>query len=236
MKKKYKLKINDEKYEAKIVQYDGMNAIVNVNGIDFSIDIETSEVKKSNFKRSSGTLTSTRSNKSVISNKRSINAPIPGIILQIKSKEGQHVNSGDILMILEAMKMETEITAPGDGVIKKIHVSVDESVIEDKLLVTMDYDDVEIEEKVVERPAPRKSTPKSSNTAGNFVNAPLPGTILDIKVNVGDLVSADQTLVILEAMKMETEVKSLKAGKVKAIKVSKGNNVIDGQELIELGE
>jgi pyruvate carboxylase subunit B len=50
-------------------------------------------------------------------------APMPGIILSIAVKEGDQVNAGDAILVLEAMKMENEIHAPRSGTIKKIHVS-----------------------------------------------------------------------------------------------------------------
>ncbi len=50
-------------------------------------------------------------------------APMPGIILSIAVKEGDEVNAGDALLVLEAMKMENEIHAPQAGKVKKIHVS-----------------------------------------------------------------------------------------------------------------
>jgi glutaconyl-CoA decarboxylase len=50
-------------------------------------------------------------------------APMPGIILSIAVKEGDEVNAGDPVLVLEAMKMENEIHAPQAGKVKKIHVS-----------------------------------------------------------------------------------------------------------------
>ena len=52
-----------------------------------------------------------------------IMAPMPGIILSITVKEGDEVNAGDAILVLEAMKMENEIHAPRAGKVKKIHVS-----------------------------------------------------------------------------------------------------------------
>jgi glutaconyl-CoA decarboxylase len=53
----------------------------------------------------------------------SVNAPMPGNILEVKVKQGDSVKSGDVLLILEAMKMENEILAPKDGVIASVNVS-----------------------------------------------------------------------------------------------------------------
>lgn len=55
-------------------------------------------------------------------------APMPGKILAIKANAGQAVKRGDVIMILEAMKMENEITAPEDGTIAGINVAVGDSV------------------------------------------------------------------------------------------------------------
>ncbi|HEY4715526.1 MAG TPA: sodium-extruding oxaloacetate decarboxylase subunit alpha [bacterium] len=51
-----------------------------------------------------------------------ITTPIPGKVRRIKVKEGQHVNAGDTIMILEAMKMENEVHTPTDGIVKKLYV------------------------------------------------------------------------------------------------------------------
>lgn len=57
-----------------------------------------------------------------------IAAPMPGKILAIKANAGQAVKRGDVVMILEAMKMENEITAPEDGTVANINVAVGDSV------------------------------------------------------------------------------------------------------------
>jgi len=62
-------------------------------------------------------------------------AHIPGTILEFKVKEGQEVKAGEIILILEAMKMKNEICAPFDGVISKIHVEIGEKVPKNHLLI-----------------------------------------------------------------------------------------------------
>ena len=64
------------------------------------------------------------------------------------------------------------------------------------------------------------------------VKAPLPGVILDLKVNVGDTVAAGDTVVILEAMKMENNIHADKGGVVKSICVNKGDSVLEGADLL----
>ena len=74
---------------------------------------------------------------------------------------------------------------------------------------------------------------KPTTTGGaGAIKAPLPGVVLDIKVNVGDAVNAGDTVVILEAMKMENNINADKSGVVKSISVNKGDSVLEGAELL----
>ena len=82
-------------------------------------------------------------------------------------------------------------------------------------------------------PAPAASAPASKPAAGKSgVKSPLPGVILDIKVKEGDEVKKGQTIIILEAMKMENSINADKDGKVTAINVSKGESVLEGTDLV----
>lgn len=67
----------------------------------------------------------------------SVAAPMPGKILGVKASVGQSVKKGDVLIILEAMKMENEIVAPSDGTVASIHVANGDSVESGKTLVTL---------------------------------------------------------------------------------------------------
>ena len=83
--------------------------------------------------------------------------------------------------------------------------------------------------------APAAAAPVTKPAAGggkSGVKSPLPGLILDIKVNVGDEVKKGQTLIILEAMKMENSINADKDGKIAAINVSKGESVLEGTDLV----
>ncbi|MEM1338164.1 MAG: biotin/lipoyl-containing protein [Bacteroidota bacterium] len=68
----------------------------------------------------------------------SIEAPMPGLILEVSVTEGQEVHEGDPLLILEAMKMENVITSPRDGIIKSIPVKQGEAVEKKHLLITFE--------------------------------------------------------------------------------------------------
>ena len=71
--------------------------------------------------------------------------------------------------------------------------------------------------------------------AGEAVNAPMPGNILKVNVNVGDKVKAGTVLVVLEAMKMENEIMAPKDGTVTQVLVSKGSTVDTGAPLVVVG-
>ncbi|MBQ6569178.1 MAG: biotin/lipoyl-binding protein [Clostridia bacterium] len=69
--------------------------------------------------------------------KEVVNSPMPGTILNINVKAGDSVKRGDVLLILEAMKMENEIMAPRDAVVAGVHVNKGESVESGTPLVSL---------------------------------------------------------------------------------------------------
>lgn len=88
-------------------------------------------------------------------------------------------------------------------------------------------------------PAPAVTTPAVAPTAsvgnGEKVTAPMPGTILDIKKNVGDTVKTGEPIIILEAMKMENDIVAPCDGKVTSITVKKGDSVETNQVIATVG-
>ena len=74
-------------------------------------------------------------------------------------------------------------------------------------------------------PAPAAKPAAAPVGAGTKVNAPMPGTILDVKVQAGQSVKRGQVLVILEAMKMENEIQAPCDGKITGVNVRKGDSV-----------
>ncbi|MBP3702420.1 MAG: biotin/lipoyl-binding protein [Lachnospiraceae bacterium] len=66
-----------------------------------------------------------------------VNAPMPGKILSVKANVGQTVKKGDVILLLEAMKMENEVVAPGDGTIASINVASGDMVEAGDVLATM---------------------------------------------------------------------------------------------------
>lgn len=81
-------------------------------------------------------------------------------------------------------------------------------------------------EKVIAKPA--------ATGSGEAIKAPLPGVVLSIPVKVGDTVKAADTVVLLEAMKMENAIHAGRDGKVASINVAPGDSVLEGSILITL--
>jgi glutaconyl-CoA/methylmalonyl-CoA decarboxylase subunit gamma len=84
-------------------------------------------------------------------------------------------------------------------------------------------------------PSVAKTRNPSAPKGGGNIQSPLPGTILDILVKVGDTVKIGQRLLVLEAMKMENNIEADKAGTVTSIMKQKGDSVMEGDILIVIG-
>ena len=81
----------------------------------------------------------------------------------------------------------------------------------------------------------KTSSPEAPKGVGT-VKSPLPGVILEMLVKEGEIVKMGQRLLVLEAMKMENNIEADKAGKVIQILKGKGDNVMEGDVLIIIGE
>ncbi len=134
------MKINDEQFEAKIKENTGNTVIVEVNGIEYKIELEKpAKPQNKPAERESKEIhqhakqPSAPSKHSVSSG--AVSAPIPGLVLHILVKEGDLIKLGDTVLVLEAMKMESEIASTAHGIVKKIRVSEGQSVQEDEVLI-----------------------------------------------------------------------------------------------------
>ena len=83
--------------------------------------------------------------------------------------------------------------------------------------------------------APAPAAPAASGAEGAVkIDAPMPGTILDVKVSAGSSVESGQVLCILEAMKMENDIVAPQAGTISSVNVNKGDSVEAGQVIITM--
>ena len=87
-------------------------------------------------------------------------------------------------------------------------------------------------------PNPAPTAPISPNPAisGNNLTAPLPGTIVDVFVKVGDKVEAGQVVLIIEAMKMKNSIRSVFSGTISEVLVSAGQSVAHKQALVKFAD
>ncbi|MBW6513146.1 MAG: biotin/lipoyl-binding protein [Candidatus Syntrophosphaera sp.] len=234
--KTYKLIIGGQRYEAQVLEYSSDHAKININGTDYLIQIEDdtqSQIPVLPQQEKAVPLAAAFSS-GFSADTGEIRAPLPGVISSLRVQEGDAVKKGQTILVLEAMKMESEIAAPVDCVIGSIHVKEHAPVQEGDLLMTLEG--VEISAKQVAKPARQQASPApaETKTRDGIIRAPLPGTIIELKVRPGETISEQQVLLILEAMKMESEIHSSLAGKVKQIHVQKGDSVQEGDPLVEL--
>ncbi len=82
---------------------------------------------------------------------------------------------------------------------------------------------------------PNKSIEKKEGSTRLAIKAPLPGIILELSVKEGDMVKKGQKLAVMEAMKMENEIKAEKDGEIVSVKISQGQSVLQDEVLIEIG-
>ncbi len=156
-------------------------------------------------------------------------SPLAGNVWKIEVEPGQKVQEGDLLLILEAMKMENEIFADRDGIVGTIHIEEGNAVVIDQPLVTL------LGAGDAPAPAGGSAGPVAAGQApANGVTAPLAGNVWKIEVTAGQKVQEGDLLLILEAMKMENEIFADKDGVVSQILIQEGNAVDIGQTLLTI--
>lgn len=145
--KEYKIKINGNEYAVAINNVEDGKAEVTVNGTDFLVDVEGMRPQKSTKTPKIVQPMAVPSGDSHPANKKTsppvsasagdLKSPLPGVILDVMVREGDAVKVGQKLMMLEAMKMENNIEADRDGVVKALKVRKGDSVLEGDVLITI---------------------------------------------------------------------------------------------------
>ena len=121
--KNYKITVNGTVYDVEVEEVTGGAASVNTSSKINTPKVEAAPASKKEVAQNAGSII--------------VSAPMPGKILNIKSNVGASVKKGEVILILEAMKMENEVVAPEDGTIASINVSAGDSVEAGDTLATL---------------------------------------------------------------------------------------------------
>jgi len=141
----YKIKINDAEYEIHIQNVEDTKAYVTVNDEEFEVDIEglATDPTQMNIQTPSKSIskplpTNNQKVKPVKTNiSYDVKPPLPGVIMDICVKEGDQIKKGQVLYVLEAMKMENHIESDYDGIVEKIYYTKGTSVLENDVILNI---------------------------------------------------------------------------------------------------
>ncbi|MBC8452393.1 MAG: biotin/lipoyl-binding protein [Spirochaetes bacterium] len=146
---------------------------------------------------------------------------------------------------MEAMKMETEIFAPCAGTVTAINVSQGDQKTAGAVLAVISPAGQSYAQPAapaapaIQAPqaqAPAAKAPSPSAGAGSSITAPMPGLILRIEKQVGDTVAENELVLVMEAMKMETEIFAPCAGTIASINVAQGDQKKAGDLLAVISQ
>ena len=251
----FTVKVNTNEYN---VEMKGNKAVV--NGVEYSISVKEglsakpvqkpAPIKSAPAQAAGAT--------PVPGGKKSVEAPLPGIVLKILKNVGDRVEEDEVVMIVESMKMETEINSPSSGTISELPIKENSQIVagDTLLIITADASsapvaapkDVPVRPAVTQKitqptkaaPSPRtapapKASPvsaaPSSSGKQEIIEAPLPGLVLKMIKSVGDTIEEDEVIMIVESMKMETEINSTATGTITDIPVKEGDQITAGDTL-----
>ena len=210
----YTVTVNGAEYGVKL---SGDKAIV--NGVEYPLSIVNG------LKAASAAPAAT-----VVTGSEEVKAPMPGLVLRINVKVGDTVKKNDVIMVMEAMKMENEIYAPCDGKITSIAVSQGQQLQAGDNLITIGGTAVAAAPVAPKAEAKPAAAPKAAG--GEKILAPMPGLVLRFAVKQGQAVKKNDVLMVMEAMKMENEIYAPCDGTVASINVNQGDQLQAGDLLM----
>ena len=248
--KSFQFTIDGRKYETTVNEIEDNIAEVTVNGTVFHVAIDkkktTPSIKPAAPKAAAAAPAAPRTAQpagSVV-----VKSPLPGSIVKVVAAAGQPVKKGDLLLTMESMKMENQVTSEYEGTIKSVLVQPGQNVMQDDKLVEIETVAVAaapaaapVAPKAAPAPQPAPAAapaaPKAAEApaGGKKVVSPLPGSIIKVAVPEGQAVKRGDLLLTLESMKMENQVLAEFDGTVTKIAVTAGQNVMQDDLLVVLG-
>ncbi len=141
----YKFKLNGKEYEAKILSDDGETISLELNGKQYSVEMEKKKAVLSKPvapsqprpAATSAPASAPSPAPAPTAGSKVVKSPLPGVVLSLRVNPGEQVRKGQIVMVLEAMKMENEIESTADGVVSVINKQKGDSVMEGDVLITL---------------------------------------------------------------------------------------------------
>lgn len=225
--KEFKFKISGQDYSATVAEENAGSLVVTVNGQAYQVEVPQTKAAAPVMARGNA-------GAAQAGGPKNINSELPGTVTKIVAANGQRVKKGDVLLVIEAMKMANDIVSDVEGTVQRIAVTEGQSVNQGDLLVEMVADAVAAPAAAAApTAAPAPAAPKVAAGA-KVVEAPLPGTITKVLVKPGQALKAGETVCMMEAMKMENSITVEFAGTVKSVLVEVGAQVQSGQALVEL--
>jgi biotin carboxyl carrier protein len=243
--KEFKFSIDGKQYNAAVNELEDNFAEVTINGKTYKVELEKEEAPAAAAVRRPAA-TAAAPAAAAPAGLMTVKSPLPGSIVKVLVKAGQAIKKGDVLLTMESMKMENNVTAEADGTVKAVYVEPGKNVMQDDKL--LDIETVAVAAAPAPAPAPKAEAPKAAPApkaeapkatdvpAGGYkVTSPLPGSIIKVLVTEGQDVKKGDTLLTLESMKMENAVMADRDGKVTKIAVTAGQNVMQEDLLLILG-
>jgi biotin carboxyl carrier protein len=126
---KYTLKVDGQTFEVEIDDIDRRPVIARVDGQEFEVSPETGAAATPGAAPAAAL--PTRSNQSG----KVLTAPLPGVVLEVFVKPGEKVEAGQVLLVIEAMKMKNSIRSVRDGTIAAVHVTAGQTVAHKQALL-----------------------------------------------------------------------------------------------------
>lgn len=236
MKKDLKVNIDGTNYDVEVFVDDNLNiSSVNVNGEVVDIEsigqISDSELNSSNI--SAEPIKPSKKTKPIATQKAVVNdisAPMAGTVLKVEKQIGDDVTEGDLLFVVESMKMEQMIISDYSGKIKEIEVKINDQISAGDILLKFENNQNSENDTIL-------------NSTENILNelelnleikSPMAGVILRLEKKAGEKVNKGELVVVMESMKMEQMVTSDVDGEIESVLVSINEQVLAGQVLVSI--
>ncbi len=133
--------IDDLSLYSLLVDNNSYEAFIEEGGGQFQVFLHTGEMYSAQVKGGRPRPTMAKSPQVPIG-EATIKAPMPGLVVDVPVDEGQPIMAGEVLVILESMKMENELRAEWDGTVRSVHVHPGDVASQDQALVTMRWEEV----------------------------------------------------------------------------------------------